>query len=314
MGHGAGKVILFGEHAVVYGKPALAASLSRGARAEATRDDAGALRVAPWNTRVTLGGPESGDETGEKVDDKATMLRLAYRTLIDSYPDPARGFGVRAEMEIPGGAGLGGSAALSVAVIRALDEALGIRRTDTEVAELSLCWERVFHGNPSGVDSAMAASAGVALYVKGQPLQPVRLARPLYLCIAHSGEYGSTKTTVSSVARQQAHDPARVNKVLDGIEAVVVNARRAIEDGELQKLGQLMELNQKLLVSLLLSTPRLEELCRAAVAAGALGAKLTGGGGGGCMIALSDDEHGAERVRQALSVFDAAAFVVEVRG
>jgi mevalonate kinase len=307
MGHGAGKVILFGEHAVVYGKPALAASLSRGARAEASAIDPGSLHVAPWNTRVTLVGDEP-------VDEKASMLRCGFRTLLAGYPDAARRLGLRAEMEIPGGAGLGGSAALSVAVIRALDAALGLTRSDTEVAELSLSWERVFHGNPSGVDSAMAASAGVAEYVKGKPLRPVTLARPLYLSIAHSGEYGSTKTTVESVARQHTQDPVRVNKVLDGIEAVVVNARRAIEDGELRKLGQLMELNQQLLVSLLLSTPRLEELCRAAKAAGALGAKLTGGGGGGCMIALSETEAGAEQVRQALTAFDAAAFVVEVRG
>lgn len=310
MGHGAGKVILFGEHAVVYGEPALAAALSRGARAEAT-GDAGALTVLPWGTRVTLDEPGEGPAEPAS-DDRAALLARAYRALVAEYAAAARGVGVRATMEIPGGAGLGGSAALGVAVVRALDEALGLAREPAEVAALSLAWERVFHGNPSGVDSAMAAACGVALFVKGRGLEPVRLARPLHLAVAHSGEYGSTKVTVASVAAQREREPARVGAVLTAIGRLATAARAALEAGRLEELGRLMGENHALLAGLGLSTARLDALCEAALAAGALGAKLTGGGGGGCMIALGRDAAGAEAVCAALRERDPSAFVVEV--
>jgi mevalonate kinase len=215
-------------------------------------------------------------------------------------------------MALPGGAGLGGSAALSVAIVRALDDALGVRRGAPAVAEAALAAERVFHGNPSGIDTAMATSGGVALFRKGQPLQPLRLARPLTLVVGHSGEPGSTHETVASVGRQHARNPAKVDEIFDAMQALVENARLALETGAMADLGQLMLLNQKLLNALLLSTGRLEEMCNTALQAGALGAKLTGGGGGGCMIALCQDAGAAAQVLVALRALGRESFVAEV--
>ena len=208
---------------------------------------------------------------------------------------------VEVDVDLPGGAGLGCSAAIGVAVTGALDALFSIERTDEERGDYSLRWERVFHGNPSGVDNAMAAVGGVALFRRGQPLQTVRAKKPLPLVIAHSGESSSTKEIVAMVARQREAETQRVDEAFEAIAALVNNAKLAVEAGDLKALGQLFDLNQMLLAGLMLSTEKIEELCRVAREEGALGAKLTGAGAGGCMIALAKDEADAERIREALA-------------
>jgi mevalonate kinase len=176
----------------------------------------------------------------------------------------------------------------------------------------SLAWECVFHGNPSGIDSAMAIRGGLALYRRGESLAAIRARRPLCLVVANSGEHGSTKDMVASVARQHTRDPIKTEQTFDAIEALVVNAKSALEDGDHASLGQLMDMNQALLNTLVLSTSKLEEICKIARAAGALGAKLTGGGGGGCAIALAHDGARALPIVRALGDAGYDAFVVEV--
>jgi mevalonate kinase len=317
-----GKVILFGEHGVVYGRPALAAGLSTGASAELVSEagvlGAARLSVEPWGVTVDAIAPDPSRDAVGGVNKAASDARIAtnqlahaFGAIVHAYDKPPV-LHVKVKMELPSGAGLGGSAALSVAIVRVLDEALGIARTPSEVADIALRAEKVFHGNPSGVDTAMAAAGGVAVYRKGQPLQSVRVKHPITLVIGHSGEPGMTKETVASVARQHAQRPDKVEQIFAGMEAIVNNGKSALERGDLDALGQLMELNQKLLVTLVLSTPRLEEMCTVAVKAGALGSKLTGGGGGGCMIALVKDAQSGVAVRDALRGLGREAFITMV--
>jgi mevalonate kinase len=303
VGFGHGKLILLGEHGVVYGRPAIAAALPRGAEALAKVAPKPRLEVEPWGVAF--------DADEEQADPRSEMLRQAFRALLAAYPKPPS-LCVHARVALPGSAGLGGSAALSVAIVRALDEVLGIERSAEAVAEVALTAERVFHGNPSGVDTALASAGGVAVYRKGNPLEPIKLGRKLTLVVGDSGEPGSTKETVASVARQYARSPQKLEQIFDGMEALVNNGKSALVAGELWRLGQLMVLNQKLLSTLMLSTSRLEQMCQAAEDAGALGAKLTGGGGGGCMIALCEHAAQAERVQAALTELSAKSFVVEV--
>lgn len=295
---GRGKVILLGEHAVVYGRPALAAGIERGVRARVEPSAQTLLHVEPWGRDVT---PEGDDELGR-----------ALAAVLAEQPGavPAR---VDAQVDLPAGAGLGCSAALGVAVVRALAAAAGEAPSDEAVAARALAWERVFHGNPSGVDNTMAAHGGIAVYRRGEPLEAVLPSRPLRLVVGDSGEPSSTRVMVEGVARQHQRDPERTEQTLDAITALVRNAKLAIEDGDLRALGQLMDLNQALLSALMLSTTPLEEMCAAARSAGAFGAKLTGAGGGGCMIALVDGDEAAERVREAIEATGHRAFAAEVR-
>lgn len=296
MGFGRGKVILFGEHAVVHGFPAIAVGIERGVTAEASISVADRLRLTPWD--LTLRPDPQSQEP----------LERAYAAVLASYPDRPP-LEVRAHVDLPAGAGLGCSAAIGVAVLDAIDERLGVRRSREALGEAALAWERVFHGNPSGVDNTMSAVGGVALFRRGQPLELLRSNQPMYLVIGYSGEPSSTKEMVASVARQRDRDPDRVRKAFEGIESLVRNAKIAIESGDLVALGQLLDLNHTILSSLMLCTTKVDAMCQSARAAGALGAKMTGAGGGGCMFALAPKREEANRLQNVLGD---DAFVAEV--
>lgn len=273
-GHACGKVILLGEHAVVYGIPALAVGIDRGARAVASPQERGPcrLRVAGWN--ITVRDNEDGHD-----------LARAFRVLLDAVRDDRPDLtpmAVEVEADLPPGGGLGCSAAMGVAIARAVDPTA----TDDATQERAMAWERVFHGNPSGVDAAMSARGGCAFFRKGEPLERVRVRGNLHLCVGSTGIASSTKTMVDAVARLRARRPEVTAKAFEGIRVLVQNARLALEAGDRFAVGKLMDLNQMLLGGLFVSSPEIEQMCGSAREAGALGAKLTGAGGGGSVVAL----------------------------
>lgn len=302
-GKSSGKVILFGEHSVVHGHPALAAGIGLGVDAVATEcaPEESRLFVEPWSLDLAA--------TDEQP------LGQAFGALLESYAasggDSGRGARIKLDVHLPGGAGLGCSAAMGVAACEALDGLYGLERSAEERAEAALVWERVFHGNPSGVDNAMSACGGVAIFRRGEPLEHLQIPRPLPLVIAHSGESSSTKEVVAMVARQKDRDPKRVGQAFDAISALVRNARLALEDGDLKSVGQLMSMNQTLLSGLMLSTERIEALCRAAESASSLGAKLTGAGAGGCVIALGEDMDHARAIQKAMAPHASMTFTTQ---
>lgn len=277
-----GKVILFGEHAVVYGIPAIAVGIERGARSSASMLEGGGpstLRVRDWNISV-------------REDDAETPLARAFRDLLRATR--AAGVAVdrvsvEAEADLPPGGGLGCSAALGVAVARALDPGAA----DEVIADRAGEWERVFHGNPSGIDAAVSALGGCVLFERGAPAEKPKITRVrvpgvFHLCIGNSGQASSTRSMVEAVARLRERRPETTQRAFDAIHTLVKNARLAIEAADRNAVGQLLDLNQMLLSGLFVSTPEIEQMCGSARAAGALGAKLTGAGGGGCVVALVD--------------------------
>jgi mevalonate kinase len=272
----AGKVILLGEHAVVYGAPALAAALDRGAVARAERAE---------RSRIALG-------THASVDDEESELGRAFAALRASLGAPAHA--VSAELELPAGCGLGASAALGVAIARAVLSSaepgleLSSSAAEARVLAAAAAWESVFHGRASGVDAAAAAGRGCIRFSKSAGTEPVRAARPLPVVVAVAGPPASTREMVEGVARLRARRPEVVDKAIAAIATLVENARLCIEAGDLPGLGKLMDLNQMLLSGLMVSTEGIERACEVARKAGALGAKLTGAGGGGCVVALAD--------------------------
>jgi mevalonate kinase len=282
-GEACGKVILLGEHAVVYGIPALAVGIDRGARARATPMDAGPSRmhVVGWDIVV-------------RENDDAHDLGRAFRALLDAGAPSAPRW-VEVETDLPPGGGLGCSAAVGVAVARALEPDL----TDAALQDRAMAWECIFHGNPSGVDAAVAAHGGCVLFRKGQPLEPVRVRGEMHLCVGNTGTASSTRSMVEAVARLKARRPEVVEKSFEAIRALVQNAKLAIEAGDWSVLGKLIDLNQMLLGGLFVSTPEIERMCATAREAGALGAKLTGAGGGGCVVALVPSSEVADTVIEA---------------
>jgi mevalonate kinase len=263
-----GKVILLGEHAVVYGVPAIAAGIERGALAHAERAASASLVIGERNAAAD---PE---------------LMHAFGALLEALS--AAPVAVHASLEIPAGSGLGASAALGVAIARAVLDALGEERDPAHVLAAAAAWEGVYHGNPSGVDAAAAANEGCIWFEKGQAIAPIALGCDLVLAVGIAGPPASTKMMVDSVARLRERRPTIVDKALDGILALVKNARLCLEASDLQGLGSLMNYNQMLLSGLFVSTEGIERCCALARDAGALGAKLTGAGGGGAVVALCD--------------------------
>ncbi len=268
-GRAAGKVILLGEHAVVYGVPAIAASIERGVVA----------RAEPAKLATLFVG-------GTEVAADHELLR-ALRAVLTRLDAPE--LRVDLELALPPGCGLGASAAMGVATARAVLSALGKPDEDALVLEAADGWERVFHGNPSGVDAAAALGAGCVQFTRGGAPRPLAPGLPLELAVAIAGPPASTRAMVEGVARLKERRPDVVNKTLDGIRSLVQNAVLCIEAGDLRGLGSLMDYNQMLLSGLMLSTEGIERACQTARAAGALGAKLTGAGGGGAVIALVEE-------------------------
>ncbi len=290
----------------MYGVPAIAVGIDRGATARILARDAGPS---------TLSLAVEGGEALRVSEDGEEPLARAFSALIASVRS-RRALGpiaAMAEADLPAGAGLGCSAALGVALARALGA-----ETSDEARHHAMAWERVFHGNPSGVDAAVAALGGAIMFARREDamnegsVESVSLRAPLVLAIGHSGMASSTRTMVESVARQRARQPEIVEKTFEGIAAIGRSARLAIEAGDVRALGKLLDMNQMLLAGLLLSTQEIEAMCASARAAGALGAKLTGAGGGGCVIALAESRADADRVIAAWKGDGWGGFVTEV--
>lgn len=291
---GAGKVILLGEHAVVYGHPAVAAPLSVGVRA--------------------LGRPA---KTCGLVLPKG-LGALQRQALAAAFERAAGACGrppvqVRLESELPRSQGLGSSAAVSVACARLLLEvgAGGKPPLLGRVEEVAHEMECVFHGTPSGVDHTTSVRGQLIRFVKG-PLvakprvRPLRSPTPLWLVLVLAGDRGSTKESVGSLRARTGKWPERYRRLLADIGKVADEGAKAIEAGDLEALGDVMNVNHGLLHALGLSSGRLDSVVHALREAGALGAKLSGAGGkGGVVIGLFREPRGvvARLERGGLSAF-----------
>lgn len=299
MARSSAKAILLGEHAVVYGIPAIAAGLDRGATAIAS-----VASVASVAT-IALGTHSSAAASDD------TELGRAFSALLEALGAPP--CAVEVTLEVPAGVGLGASAAIAVAVARAVLEEKGEPSPElSRVVDAAMAWERVFHGNPSGVDAWAAAHGGCLTFRRESGIVPLRVARDLSLAIGMAGPPASTKLMVEGLSRLRDRRPDMVQKSFDGIESLVKNASLCIEAGDLPGLGKLLDLNQMLLAGLFLSTEDIERACSIAREAGALGAKLTGAGGGGCVIALADGD--AEPILAAWRAQGIDGFSTVVRG
>jgi mevalonate kinase len=284
-----GKIILSGEHAVVYGCPAIAATLDRG------------VRIAVQSRQLEQKGPvlkASGlgfsglvcpDPSGEGPE----VLRRALSRLTELYSNRICDLELMADSAIPAGRGLGSSAALSVAMVRGLHRFFEEPISPKAVEELALALEKVFHGNPSGIDHTVISQGGLIWYKKEN--SQIIAEKIIPRCVMHfavglTGPHGGTLQAVQALRNRALRHEGLYQHIFSGISQISTEMRLAISEGRLAAVGELMNLNQGYLNALLVSTPELEKLCTLAREKGALGAKLTGAGGGGAVIALVEDD------------------------
>ena len=296
-----GKVILFGEHAVVHNQPAIAATIERGIRVAVTRRTGATDGPLLRSQNAALPLRSRPDPDGEGPE----RLRLALALLRELCGERVRELAFSVDGAIPAGAGLGSSAALSVALVRGIHRFYGEDIDDDALIARAFAVEAVFHGNPSGVDHTTIVRGGVIAYERGVDGRPAKvtqlqLPRRVTLVVGVAGPHAGTANAVAALRERARRHPEHYARLYDGIGALSRAAQVHLERGELGAIGELMDINQGCLNALGVSTPAIEAMCAIARERGALGAKLSGAGGGGAVIALADDtrpDASAELVR-----------------
>lgn len=294
-----GKVILLGEHAVVYGQPAFAVPLPIAIEAEARRGgQVSRLIIADWNHDVELKTSTPG------------FGGALFRVMQTLIPQGDAGT-IRLFPHVPPGMGLGGSAAMAVAALRAISDAWHLGLNNDAINTYAFELETAAHGSPSGVDNTVATFGRALRFQRGTtpPMSFVEFTRPLSLVIGLSGEPGSTAATVAAVRARHDRDPARYQRLFAEIGSLTDEGIAAANSGDAHHLGELFNVCHGILNALGLSTPALESMIHIARSNGAMGAKLTGGGGGGAMVALVEDQ---SRVVDALGEAGFSAFAVTI--
>jgi mevalonate kinase len=275
-----GKVILFGEHAVVYGRPAIAVPVNQVqavASVEPGRDDPG----------VTVCATDIGciwDVASAPLDEPLSLtVRNTLSHIGVDLQDVRLVITIRSS--IPVASGLGSGAAVATALVRALSAHLACPIDDAVVSSIVYETEKIHHGTPSGIDNTVVSFGQPVYFQRGHPIALFEVKQPFWLAIADTGVPSLTRAAVADVRVAWERDRAQVERTFDQIAAVVDAARLAIEEKGADGLGALMDQNQRLLRALQVSSVELERLIEAALRAGAWGAKLSGGGRGGNMIA-----------------------------
>jgi len=286
----AGKVILLGEHAVVYGRHALALPIPDAVSAQVSKSDAG----------VNISIPEWG--VSERVDaDDSSGIAAALNLILRELDVAGPGYEIHLRSDLPRAMGLGSSAALAVAIVRAFDAELELGLDDSRVNAIAFECEKLAHGTPSGIDNTIATYAVPMTFRNAESLHVEHLAlpEPPPIIIACSSSPGLTVEQVAGVRARHDEHPARYEALFDEIDVLSQAGANALVRADYAELGMLMNICQGLLSAIQVSTAELEGMVQIARSAGASGAKLTGGGGGGSIIALCPGR--VPEVRSALA-------------
>jgi mevalonate kinase len=300
-----GKIILLGEHAVVYGQPAIALPVTKvQAKAIVTanpRGASGVIRIQAPAIGLEADIHDLPSEDPFKIAVDGTLSALGIKR------PPA--CTLRITSTIPVASGLGSGAAVAVAAIRGLSTFLGHPLTNEQTSSLAFEVEKIHHGTPSGIDNAVVTYGKPIYFIRGMPFVLLHVPVPFTLVIASTGIASPTAITVGDVRRLWEADPVRWEQLFYAIGEISRNGRILIESGEPSRLGELLNANHELLQELGVSSLELDQLVGCARKSGALGAKLSGGGRGGNMIALVKSENAAD-VAAALQGAGAAQTII----
>lgn len=292
-GIGYGKTILFGEMFAVFGVPVIATALSMTAEAEVVKTTSGG-----WDIR-----DERREAKGYKEEKKAMQIESLERIFahLRLHPQHLR---IVLGGDLPAMSGIGATGASSVAIVRALAEEFDLRLTDDEINAGGYQGEIAYHGpTTSGIDNMVSTYGGVVWLKRGEPnvVRKMRWKESVEVVIGDTGIIANTKSLLAAFGERRKSSPERYARMLESARAIADEAMASIERFDLRNMGRLMDRNQSLLQEAEVSCPELDRLVGVCRRAGALGAKLTGSGGGGCMLALTPGKQLQEEVASAIA-------------
>ncbi len=300
-----GKIILVGEHAVVYGQPALAVPVNEVTATATVRSSTvgSGLIIQAINLEQELTLAQSASEG------LARAARLTLEHLGAAEPDVL----ITINSTIPPASGLGSGAAVSAAIIRSLATYLGFPLTNSETSALVFEVEKLYHGTPSGIDNTVVCYNRPVYFVRGSPPEIFHPKHSFSIVIGDTGVPSPTRDTVKAVRTKWESNPSKCDAIFSEIGAITQLARSAIVNGDILELGVLLNRNQELLELLGVSSQELHNLITSALDMGAFGAKLSGGGGGGNMIAIGPEDR-IEAIRRSLLQAGAARVISSIIG
>jgi len=291
-GRGFGKTIFFGEHFTVYGPPVIAFALSLTADAEVIQTESGGWKIHD----------DRQESKGYKEEKRKMQIESLERIFkyLDFYPEHLR---IVLAGDLPAISGIGATGASSVAIVRALSDEFRLNLTDDEVDAASYEAEIAYHGPKTvGIDNRIATYGGIISLIKGERdvIKKIKLKEPVEIVIGNTGIVANTKTMLNVFSERRERFPEKYGSLIDEANRIAERAMRSIEAFDLEEIGRLMDQNHLLLKEAEVSCPELDFLVHLSREEGAWGAKQTGSGGGGCMLALTPGKALQERVARAI--------------
>jgi mevalonate kinase len=283
-----GKVILTGEHFVVYGEPALVMAINRNVKVRVQeRQDYSIQVTSSLGYSGTFTGtkfiPEKGGNETQKI---LTPINISAQTVLN-YLEEEHGLNIEVESNIPIAVGLGSSGALAVATVAAVGRLFGLDFTEEEIIKLSIEAEKFVHVNPSGIDQTISTTGGIMCYKRDGGASKIDIDVPIPIVIGNTRIKRNTGKIVDNVRFKRERFPHLINPLIHVAGNLTVQVIKALKQGDLNRIGELIDLNHSLLTAIGVSNELLDKLVHVSKQHGALGAKITGAGGGGCIFALS---------------------------
>lgn len=284
------KLILIGEHSVVYQKPAIALPF------DAVLSE---VNIEASSGPVMLNSHFFNGKLKD-LPEKLQGLKHVIEAACEKNSQPVKDFHITLTSTIPIGRGLGSSASIAASLARGIFDFFDTDLSLPMLRELVDVSETYAHGTPSGIDREAVISDEPIWFIKGQTIEPIDVKQPLHIIVADTGRIGDTHAAVSAVKKRRQSNPDDTNQLLDDLAALTEKARLLLKTGDLLALGRVLTHSHDKLKALGVSDEGLDRYVEVSLKSGAVGAKLTGSGRGGCMFALAESVEQALVVEQAL--------------